>query len=351
MRRPERIALSVSLAVLLAGAFAVAGCSTHKASTRSAVSTAAPAPGAAAADLVGKKTEMPKELEIGVRLAPGRSWKSRFVSTSEVTWTYTGADGKAQTRSRTVGLDLVAVQTVVSVSGHIARIEVNEMSARILRDGKFIDAPFRQFGPPNPVAFTLDVGKGTADFSEMEKAYEGWMGGVRTGAAGEILGKSFRVDAYVAQLREIYGKPFLRVAGKKLAKGASAAAAKEMVLPFLGPGSMIGPIPVETFTWHEGIEMKKETGEHFLKVAGKYGGGKELSAEELGSQLLEFGVAAPKEFQSSAEISGLFESSVDVMSGREVAAKSQLRYSTTASFDGGTIQEEIAAKSLLEPAD
>jgi hypothetical protein len=294
---------------------------------------------------------MPKDVEIALRLAPGQTWKSRFISTSEVTWTLKGADGKTRAKNRAVGLEVVATQTVASLSENTARIEVNEASARILRDGKFLDAPFRQFGPPNPVAFTLNVKTGKADYSEMEKSYADWMAKVKEGPAGEILGKSFRLDAYVAQLKEIYGKPFLRYAGKRIAKGSPGDAAKDVVLPFLGPGIAIGPIPVEASAWYEGMEVRKEGGGHFLKAAGKYAGKKELSPGEIASQLAEFDVAAPKEFQSSAEIGGQFGSSVDVMAGREIYAASQLRYSTSASFEGSSVTLEISGKSLLEPAD
>lgn len=351
MRRPERFPLTVSLAVILAGALSLAGCAAQRVSTSSSSVKGGAVPGAEAESPHTRKAEMPKEVEIALRLAPGQSWKSRFVSTSEVTWTLKGADGNEQAKTRAVGLELIATQTVASLSGGTARIEVNETAARILRDGKFVDAPFRQFGPPNPVAFTLDTGTGKTDFTEMEKAYADWMAGVKAGPAGEILGKSFRLDAYVAQLKEIYGKPYTRSAGKKIPKGMSETAVKDIVLTFLGPGIVLGPIPVETSAWYEGMEVRKESGEHFLKVAGKYSGRKELSAEELASQLSEFGVAAPKEFRSSAEIGGLFNSSVDVMAGREIRATSQLRYSTSASFGGASITQEIAGKSLLEPAD
>ncbi len=352
MRRPERFPLTASLAVILAGALSLAGCAAQRVSTSSSSVKGGAVPGAEAeSPHTMKKAEMPKEVEIALRLAPGQSWKSRFVSTSEVTWTLKGADGKEQAKTRAVGLELIATQTVASLSGGTARIEVNETAARILRDGKFVDAPFRQFGPPNPVAFALDIETGKTDFTDMEKAYADWMAGVKAGPAGEILGKSFRLDAYVAQLKKIYEKPYTRSAGKKFPKGMSETAVKDIVLPFMGPGIALGPITVETSAWYEGMEVRKESGEHFLKVAGKYSGRRELSAEELASQLSEFDVAAPKEFRSSAEIGGLFNSSVDVMAGREIRATSQLRYSTSASFGGASITQEIAGKSLLEPAD
>ena len=351
MRRPERFTLFVSLVVILAGTLSLAGCAARKTSISSSTTKEGAATGAEAQSPPSGKAEMPKEITIAVRLAQGQSWKSRFVSTSEVTWKLKEADGKEQQKTRVLGLELIATQTVASLSGGAARIEINETSARILRDGKFVDAPFRQFGPPNPVAFTLDTATGKTDFTEMEKAYADWMAGVKSGPAGEILGKSFLLDAYVAQLKDVYGKPYTRLAGKIISKGTSGSAVRDFVLPFLGPGIVLGPIPVETSVWFEGMEVRKESGEHFLKVAGKYSGRRELSADELAGQLSEFDAAAPKEFQSSAEIGGLFSSGVDVLTGREVRATSQLRYSTSASFDGASVTQEIAGKSLLEPAD
>jgi hypothetical protein len=351
MRRPERITLMLSLAVILAVTLSLAGCAARKMSVSSSSAKQGAAAGAEAQSPPSGKAEMPKEITIAARLEQGQSWKSRFVSTSEVTWKFSEADGKEQQKTRSFGLELIATQTVASLSGGIARIEVNETSARILRDGKFIDAPFRQFGPPNPVAFTLDTATGKTDFTEMEKAYADWMAGVKAGPAGEILGKSFLLDAYVAQLKELYGRPFTRIQGRKLPKGMSTAAVKDFVLPFLGPGIALGPIPVEASVWFEDMEVRKENGEHFLKVAGKYSGRRELSADELARQLSEFGAAAPKEFQSSVDTGGQYTSLVDVSSGREIRASGLLRHSTSATFEGATITLNIAGKTMLEPAD
>lgn len=351
MSRPDRITPKGSVAVLLALVLALAGCAALKPPASDSPSKGTPARGMETPDRPVKKIEMPRNVEIALRLAPGQSWKSRFLSTSEVTWSLKGSDGKERSKSRAVGLELVATQSVKSVSDGVARIEVDESSARILRDGKFVDAPFRQFGPPNPVAFTVNVRTGATDFSEMEKAYADWMAGVREGPAGEILGKSFRIDSYVAQLKDLYGKPFTRLAGKRLTKGSSENTEKDVVLPFLGPGIAIGPVPVEASAWYEGMEIKKENGGHYLKTAGKYSGKKEMSAEELAGQLSEFGVAAPGEFRSSTNIGGGFAASVDLMAGREVYGTSQIRYSTSATFGGASVAQEITGKSILEPAD
>jgi len=263
--------------------------------------------------------------------------------------TLRGNDGKETVKARTVGLELVAAQKVVSVVGGKARIEVAESSSRILQDGKFIDAPFKRLNPPNPVFFTLDVATGKADFSEMEKAYGDWMAAVKEGPAGEILGKSFRLDAYVAQLKELYAKPFTRFAGRTLSKEPRPGEAGEFVLPFLGPGVALGPVAVETTSWYEGFEAKG--GLHLLKAAGKYEGTVSWTAEEMKDRLDDFAVPAPSAFQPSGEARGQFTATVDILSGRELRSKSQLQYSATASFQGGTLSEEITGKSILEPAE
>ncbi len=335
-RRPVRLATFLVLALCVASSPAfLSGCAT---------TGTAPAPGDH-----GGKAVVPAEITVRRNLKAGDSWKSRFVSTSEMKRTLTGADGKATVKARTVGLELVAVQKVASIDGSAARIEVDEISARILQEGKFIDAPFRRFNPPNPVSFTLDLGTGKADFPEMEKAYSDWMASVKEGPAGEILGKTFRLDAYVAQLKDLYSRPFNRVAGKTLSKEPRAGVAGEFVLPFLGPGVALGPVPVETTSWYEGMDVKG--GLHLLKAAGKYSGTVAWTPAEMKDRLEDFAAPVPAEFRSSGEASGTFVFSVDVLSGREVRSESHLRYSVTASWEGGTLSEEITGKSTLDPAD
>jgi len=292
---------------------------------------------------------IPDSYRITLALTPGQSWNDRFTSTSEMTRTYTAADGKKTVRSRSVGLELVATQTVASVSGDVARIEVRETQARILQEGKFIEAPFRQFGPPNPVFFTLDLSTGATDFSGMEKAYAEWMTGLKEGPAGDILGKAFRLTAYLAQLKELYGKPFSRFAGKTLSRDLHTAGEKDFVLPFLGPGVVLGTVPVSTRSRIEGFEVAG--GNHHMKVTGEYNGPVSWSAADLSERLADFGVPAPSSFRSSGETRGRFASTVDILIGREVRSSSELTYTATAAFDGGTVAEEVAGKSRLEPVE
>lgn len=348
MRRRGILSPKVLVPVLLSAVMIAAGCQTVR-------STVSPHPVVTSgeADRKGQadafpEGKVPQSYRITLALSPGQSWTDRFTSTSEMTRTYTGADGKKTVRARTVGLELVATQTVVSVTGDVARIEVRESQARILQEGRFLDAPFRQFGPPNPVFFTLDLATGKTDFSEMEKAYTDWMAGLKEGPAGEILGKYFRLTGYLAQLRELYGKPFSRFAGKTLSRESAAAGEKDFVLPFLGPGIALGSVPVNSRSRVEDFEVRGSS--HYMKVAGNYDGAVAWSADELADRLADFGVPPPATFRSSGEARGHFDSTVDILLGREIRSSSQLSYAASATFGGATITEEIAGKSLLEPA-
>ncbi len=339
--RPSRFPVPL---LLFLGVLALSGCQ--------AMRPAAHPGGAARGDAAGPEVPrgaVPEQFRVTLTLSPGQSWSDRFTSTSEMTRTYTDAGGKKTVRSRSVGLELTATQTVASVSGGVARIEVRQSGARILQEGKFLEAPFRQFGPPDPVFFTLDVENGVADFSEMEKAYAEWMDRLKEGPAGDILGRAFRLPAYLAQLKELYGKPFTRFAGKTLSRGLPAGGEKEFVLPFLGPGVALGTVPVKTRSRIEGFEVAG--GHHYLRVTGDYSGPVSWSAADLSERLSDFGVPAPASFRASGETRGRFDSTVDILPGREVRSSSQMTYSATGAFDGGTITEEIVGKSLLEPVE
>lgn len=339
-RRPACLAPLLLLALSGASSLVLlSGCATTGTAPVSAKEAGAPGP----------TVKVPEEISIRGIPNEGDSWKSRFVSTSEMKRTLKGADGKETVKTRTVGLELVATQKVVSVAGGKVRVEVAESSSRILQDGKFVDVPFKRLGPPNPVHFTLDVVTGKSDFSEMEKAYAEWMASVKEGPAGDILGKTFRLDAYVAQLKELYAKPFTRFAGRTLGKEPRPGEGGEFVLPFLGPGVALGPVPVATSSWYEGFEAKG--GLHLLKAAGKYNGAVAWTPEEMRDRMADFPAPVPAAFQSSGEARGQVAASVDILTGREVQSRSQLRYTVTASFEGGTLSEEITGQSTLDAAD
>jgi hypothetical protein len=172
---------------------------------------------------------------------------------------------------------------------------------------------------------------------------------VKDSPAGDILGKTFRLDGYVAQLKDLYSKPFVRLAGRKLSKEYRTIEEKDFLLPFVGPGADLGPMPVQTELAYEGFEVRK--GGHYLDVAGRYSGESRLSPEQLADRLGEFGVAAPASYTSKTTANGRFRSAVDVISGREHQTDSRVTYTATASFDGKTFTEEIAAKFLLVPED
>lgn len=295
------------------------------------------------------KAELPKEVEVALRLSPGDEWKSRFVSTSETKRTLTDAVGKETVRSRTVGLEIIATQKVVDVSGSVARVEITEAETRILQEGKFVPAPYKQFNSPNPVTFTIDTASGKADFSALRQAYEKWMADLKEGPAGDIIGKTFRLPAYLAAIEETYGKPFTRVSGRKLS-AEDTPSGKDIILPFLGPGAALAAVPVEGMMRYTAFETKGR--KHLLNVSGTYTGQPDLSSsDELAVRLSDFGRAAPKSFTGSGEAKGRFQSSVDILSGREERATGQLSYTAKWMFDGVTLTEEVVGKTILEPAE
>ena len=120
-------------------------------------------------------------------------------------------------------------------------------------------------------------------------------------------------------------------------------------LPFVGPSVDLGPMPVKTELAYEGFEIRK--GGHFLTVTGRYAGESVLTPEQLSERLEEFAVKVPSKYESKSVANGKFRSSVDVISGREQQTDSRVTYTATATFDGQTLTEEIAAKYLLVPED
>jgi len=338
---PSAVLASIFLLMLMAGCAANQG-----------AVPAAPAGGTAPTDNTDRphaKAELPKEIEVALRLSPGDEWKSRFVSTSETKRVLTEKDGKETAKSRTVGLEIIATQKVVDVTGTVVRMEITEIEARILQDGKFVPAPYKQFSPPNPVSFTLDTATRKTDFSAVRQAYEKWMTDLKEGPAGDIIGKTFRLPAYLAVLEEMYGKPFTRVSGRKLS-AEETPTGKDVLLPFLGPGAALAPVPVEGVMRYTGFEAKGR--KHLLNVSGSYTGQPDLSSgDELAVRLSDFGRAAPKAFTGSGSAAGRYQSSVDILSGREERSTGQLSYTAKWVFDEGTLAEEVAGKSILEPVE
>jgi hypothetical protein len=296
------------------------------------------------------KAELPKEIEVALRLSPGDEWKSRFVSTSETKRSLTDKAGKETAKTRTVGLEIVATQKVVDVTGAVVRIRITEVETRILQDGKFVPAPFKQFSPPNPVSFMIDTATRKTDFSAVRQAYEKWMADLKEGPVGDIIGKTFRLPAYLSAIEEMYGKPFTRVAGRKVS-AEETPSGKDVVLPFLGPGAAISSVQVEGAMRYTGFEAKGR--KHLLNVSGTYTGQPDLSsADELAIRLADFGRATfPKAFTGTGSASGRFQSSVDILSGREERSTGQLSYSAKWVLDDATLTEEVTGKSILEPAE
>lgn len=348
MRRSSSIrTLAIPCVAVLSVLLLASGCAANK----GAVTTSSPG-GPAAAGKAGSphaKAELPKEIEVALRLSPGDEWKSRFVSTSETKRSLTDKTGQATAKTRTIGLEIVATQKVVDVSGTVVRIEITEADARILQDGKFVPAPYKQFSPPNPVSFTIDAATRKTDFSAVRQAYEKWMADLKEGPAGDIIGKTFRLPAYLSALEDMYGKPFTRVSGRKLS-AAETPSGKDVVFPFLGPGAAVSSVQVEGAMRYTGFEAKNR--KHLLNVSGTYTGQPDLSsADELAIRLSDFGRTAPKAFTGTGAASGRFQSSVDILSGREERSNGEISYSAKWVMDDATLIEEVAGKSILEPAE
>jgi len=350
MRRSSSIRfLAIPPLAALAAILLASGC----AANRGTVATTSSAGGPASAPKAGSphgKAELPREIDIALRLSEGDAWKSRFLSTSETKRVLADPAGKETVKSRTVGLEITSTQKVTGLAGGVAKIEITEVDTRILQDGKFVPAPYKQFSPPNPVSFTIDTATRKADFSAVRQAYEKWMAELKEGPVGDILGKTFRLPAYLAVIEDMYAKPFTRVSGRKLSP-EEAPAGKDVLLPFLGPGAAVTSVPVEATMRYTGFEAKGR--KHLLNVSGNYSGQPDLSsADELAVRLADFGLAAPpKGVTGSGSASGRFESSVDVLTGREERSAGRISWSAKWVFDGGTLTEEVAGKSILEPAE
>jgi hypothetical protein len=333
------VAFAVTFALVAAMAFSLSGCCVLRGGA-----AGCPAHG-------GKdgKAALPAEIDVRLSLKAGDSWKGRFVSTGDVKRTLKGADGAETSRSKSLGLELTAEQVVREVNGNVARIEVRESSARILQEGKYVDVPFRRLNPPAAFSFTLDVKTGKTDFSAAEKAWRDWMATVKDGPAGDILGKTFRLEGYLAQLKDLYAKPFTRLANHRLSKEYKGVEEKDFLLPFVGPSVDLGPMTVRTELAQEGFEVRGRG--HFLAAAGRYSGEGTLTPEQAAERLEDFGLKAPSKFASKTTASGNFKSTVDLVSGREIRTDSRVVYTSTATFDGKTFTERIDSRYLLEPEE
>lgn len=350
MRRHSSIRfLAMPSVAVLSAVLLAHGCAWKKGAATTTTSTGGPA-SAGTMESPHSRAELPKEIDIELRLSPGDEWKSRFVSTSETKRVLTDKAGKETAKSRSVGLEIVATQKVLDVTGTLARIEITEVGTRILQDGKFIPAPYKQFSPPNPVSFTIDTATRKTDFSEVRQAYEKWMADLKDGPAGGIIGKAFRLSGYLSAIEDMYGKPFTRIAGRKLS-GEETSSGKDVMFPFFGPGAAVSAVQVEGAMRQTGFEVKG--GKHLLTVSGTYAGQPDLSsADELAARLEDFGRAAPaKGFTGTGSASGRFQSSVDILSGREERSTGQLSYSSKWVLDDATLTEEVAGKSILEPSE
>src|SRR6266545_527118 len=94
MRRSSSIRfLAIPSAAAVSVFFLLSGCAANKGAVTTTTSAGGPA---SAGKMEGPhaKAELPKEIEVTLRLSPGDEWKSRFVSTSETKRVLTDNTGK-----------------------------------------------------------------------------------------------------------------------------------------------------------------------------------------------------------------------------------------------------------------
>lgn len=341
MHTPRSTTLSIVMTLLLfIAAIATSGCATGGSATSTNAAAVASANG-----------RVPDEIDIGGALAAGSEWKSRFVSTSEIRRVLKAGASPEKTVSRAVGLELVSTQTVSSFTGKLAVVEVDELAVRILQqDGKFIEAPFRAFNPPSKFSFSVDLSDGKVDFGNGEKAFREWSAAIAKGPFGQIVGRSFRVDDYVAQIREIYTKPFVRFSGKSVTTGGRSLG-EDLILPFIGPTTSLRPIAAPASAKLVGVETVK--GILYAKVAGEFSSpvAPRNEPSEVAAAYSDFkGLPVPTTFQRTASAHGSFTASVDANSGREVRSSRTFTFNSTTTSSDSVLTEEIVGKFVIEPA-
>lgn len=340
MHTPRSTTVSIVMTLLsLVVVIALSGCATGGPATSTGGTAVAPASGS-----------VPDEIDIGSALAAGSEWKSRFVSTSDIRRVLKAGTSPEKSVSRAVGLELVSTQTVSSFAGKVAVVEVDELAVRIMQDGKFIEAPFRAFNPPSKFSFTVDLSDGKVDFSDGEKAFREWAADVSKGPFGQIVGRSFRVDDYVAQIRETYATPFVRFSGKRVTTGGRSLG-EHLLLPFIGPTTSLKPIAAPASAKLVGVETLM--GISHAKVAGEFSSPEAPRNEpsEVAAAYSDFkGLPVPTTFQRRASARGSFTALVDANSGRELRSSRTFTFNSTTTSGDSVLTEEIVGKFVLEPA-
>ncbi len=284
--------------------------------------------------------------EIAAGPGAGFTIRQELTSVTEAVWKLEVKDEAALERSRKTGLKVVALYEVMERTGDVARVQVTLEKVEILKDEKFIRAPFLQFNPPNPLQFSVDFATEKVDFSSLESAYDDWVRGMQETAVWDVMGRSFDVSSYVAQLENLLSSPLTEFAGKMMVLGEEDRESRTFYLPFLGPTISVEPVTVEQTRGLHGVmdlggrEIAMIDGEQFSDKLS-------LGAEVLSGRMELFGRTAPEYYESRGELAGKFRARVHVDSGWTVETTRRFRSVIIVNFGNGTFREDISGKKSV----
>lgn len=276
----------------------------------------------------------------------GYTIKQELTSVTEAIWKLEVKDEAALERSRKTGLKVIALYEVVEREGDSAKIQVALEKVEVLKDGKFIQAPFMQFSPPNPLLFSVDFESETVDFTFLEKAYDDWVRGLQETAIWDVMGSTFDVTSYVAQLENLLSSHITEFAGSTMRLGEEDVGQRIFHLPFLGPAISVEPVMVEQKSGLRGVmelagrEIAMVEGEQFSDTLS-------VGTEVLAGRMELFGRTAPEYYESRGELAGKFRSRVDTDSGWAVETTRRFRSVTIVNFENGSLREDISGKKSV----
>lgn len=276
----------------------------------------------------------------------GFTTKQELTSVTDVVWKLEVRGEPPVERSRNSGLKVVALYEVLDRQGNRANVQVTLEKVEILRAGKFVQAPFVQFGPPNPLLLSVDFEKGAVDFSSLELAFDEWVKGLQESAVWDVMGGSFDVKAYVSQLENLLASPITEFAGKTMKLGEEDVVSKQFVLPFLGPAVSVEPVMVEHRSSLRGV-MDIGGREIAMIEGGQFSDELSVGKDVLASRLELFGRIPPEYFESRGELAGKFRARVDSGTGWTVETTRKIRSVIIVNFEDGSLREDISGKKSV----
>jgi hypothetical protein len=276
----------------------------------------------------------------------GYTIKQELTSVTEVVWKLDEKEEVSLERSRKTGLKVVAFYEVVERKGDRVNVQVTLEKVEVLKDGRFIKAPFMQFGPPNTLLFSVDFGDETVDFSLLERAYDDWVKSLQETAIWDVMGSSFDVTSYVAQLENLLSSPITEFAGRTMRLGAEDVEERTFYLPFLGPTISVEPVLVEQKRGMRGV--MDLAGREIAMIEGEQFSDKlSVGTEILAGRMELFGRTAPEYYESRGELAGKFRARVDTNSGWTVETTRKFRSVTIVNFENGMLREDISGKKSV----